>query len=293
MSHTSLRTAAIAYALLTATSKAVGIFAIGTDNNFYRFDSASPGSVSQFGMNGAASGIVDIDVHGADGKLYGSTSTGAVSSINSTNGTQAAAYSPSTPYDAPLTAFDHNPAADRVRIVAGNFNYRIVPNVVTAPQPAGVPGTVTPDGTFSFFDSTGMTPRTGITVLGAGYTNPIDNAPSTLLYTLTSDGFLNSHSTPAGAFGNGNAVGIAGLGFTPVGAGFDIASAALGGFGYAYDGTSLRQINLGTGTSVSLGSVGLPVGVSVRSLAVVPEPSTLLLGALAGFGLLRRQRAHG
>lgn len=171
------------------------------------------------------------------------------------------------------------PGEDR----AGNFNYRIVPNVVTPPQAPGTPGTVTVDGKFSFFDSTGADSRPGLTLLGAGYINPINNAPSTLLYTLTSDGFLNSHSTPAGSFGNGNAVGTVGLGFVPVCSGFDIGQ---DGFGYAYDGTNLRQINLTSGTSTSLGAVG----VGLRSLAVIPEPTAALLGAGASLGFLRCRR---
>lgn len=276
-------TAAAVYGAMIASSQAVSIYGIGIDNNFYRFDSLSPGTVTQVGAAGIAASLVDIDVHGADGRLYGMEANGNTSSISYVNGSLTSAYSPSTAYDASVTAFDHNPAADRVRIVAGNFNYRIVPNVVTSPQLPGTPGAVTNDGTYSFFDSTGMISRPGVTVMGAGYLNPIDNAPSTLLYTITSDGFLNSHSTPSGSFSNGNAVGVVGLGFIPVGSGFDIGQ---DGFGYAFDGTDLRQIDLTTGTSTSLG----PVGVQLRSLAVIPEPSSTLLGAVAALGFLRRRR---
>ncbi len=280
--HRITITAAAAYGALVTVSQAVSIYGIGIDNNLYKFESTSPGSVTQVGAAGAAASIVDIDVHGADGRLYGMTANGTTSSINYADGTQTFAYSPSSAYAASVTAFDHNPMADRVRIVAGNFNYRIVPNVVTPPQAAGTPGAVTDDGSYSFLDTMGAA-RTGLTVLGAGYTNPINNAPATLLYTLTSDGFLNSHSTPPGQFGVGNAVGTLGLGFTPVGSGFDIGQ---DGFGYAYDGVNLRQINLMTGTSSSLG----PVGVGLRSLAVIPEPSAALLGAAAALGFLRRRR---
>lgn len=271
------------YGAFAAAAQAVSIFGIGIDNNFYLFDSSSPGTVVQVGASGAASSLVDLDVHGADGRLYGMAANGAVSSIHTGNGQLTAAYSPLTPYGAAVTAFDHNPLADRVRVVAGNLNYRIVPNVVTPPQAPGTIGAVTTDGTFSFFDASGMLSRTGLTVLGAGYTNPVDNPSSTLLYTLTSDGFLNSHSSPAGSFGNGNAVGSVGLGFIPVGSGFDIG---VDGFGYGYDGMNLRQINLATGTSISLGQVG----VGLRSLAVIPEPSSALLTAVASLGVLRRRR---
>lgn len=287
MKFHSLVTAAASYAALSSASQAVGIIGIGSDNNFYQFDSASPGSVAQFGPNGAASGLVDIDIHGANGLLYGIAAGGAVSSINYGNGGLTAAYSPLTAYGSAVTAFDHNPFADRVRIVAGNSNFRIVPNVVTPPQAAGTPGTVTTDGSFSFFDSTGTSARSGVTILGVGYTFPIDNPASTSLFSITSDGFLNSHTSPAGSFGTGLAVGVVGLGFIPVGAGFDIG---LDGFGYAFDGSALSQINLTTGTSTSFGAIGLPGGVSLTSLAVIPEPSSILLGSLAGLALLRRRR---
>lgn len=286
MKPRSLITAALSYAALVASSEAVGIIGIGSNGNFYQFDSASPGTVSQLGPNGAASGQVDIDVHAANGLLYSMAGNGAVSSVSYSNGSLTAAYSPLTAYGAAVTSYDHNPAADRVRVVVGNSNFRIVPDVITPPQAPGTAGTVFADGSFSFFDSSGTVARTGITILGTGYTNPVDGTPTTLLHTITSDGFLNRHATTAPAFGTGLAVGT-GLGFIPVGSGFDIG---VDGFGYAYDGIGLRRIDITNGSSISLGAIDLPLGVSLTSLAVIPEPSSMLLGSLAGLGLLRRRR---
>ncbi|MEO5714470.1 MAG: DUF4394 domain-containing protein [Luteolibacter sp.] len=280
---TTIITTIITYGILTASSHAVSIFGIGTNNSLYQFDSATPGTVNQIGAAGSASNLVDIDFHGANGLLYGVSSAGLTYTVNIQTGAQTQV---TTPLDtlSGITAIDFNPLADRIRLVgSGNFNARLTPDVQTAPTATQANGTVTMDASFSLFQSDGTTARSGATVLGAGYTNPIDNPSATTLYTLASDGFLSMHTAPTGSFAIGNAVGVAGLGFIPVGSGFDIG---VNGSGYAFDGTNLRLIDITTGTSTSLGAVG----VGIRSLAVVPEPSTYLLGAVACLGLLRRRR---
>ncbi len=285
MTINSLITATIAYGFLTATSGAVVIYGIGSNNSLYNFDSASAGLVTQIGASGSFSNIVDIDFHGANGLLYGLSSTGQAYTINTQTGAQTLVTNPITALTG-IYAIDFNPMADRIRLAGtGNFNGRLTPDFQTPPTAVQPNGTVTNDGTFAFFASDGITPRSGVSVLGAGYTNPINNPGSTLLYTISSDGFLNSHTAPAGAFGNGVAVGA--LGFVPVGSSFDIS---IEGLGFASDGANLMSVTLATGASASLGAIGLPGGVGLRSLAVVPEPSTLVLGSLAGLGLLRRRR---
>lgn len=287
MSIHSLITATLVSGALTATSGAVGIFGIGANNNLYSFDSASPGLVTQIGANGSFSNIVDIDFHGANGLLYGVSGTGQAFTINVQTGVQTLVTTPGTALSG-ITAIDFNPLADRIRLAGtGNFNGRLTPDVQTPPTATQANGTVTLDGTYAYFAADGTTVRSGVNVLGAGYTNPSNNPSGTALYTLSSDGFLNLHTAPTGTFGNGVAVGA--LGFTPVGSAFDIDIA---GLGYAYDGANLRTITLATGASASLGAIGLPGGTGLRGLAVVPEPSALLLSGLAGLGLLRRRRPN-
>lgn len=287
MSIHSLITATLSFGALTAASQAAGIFGIGTNNNLYSFDSLSPGLVTQVGASGSFSNIVDIDFHGANGLLYGISGTGQAFTINPQTGVQTLVTTPGSALSG-ITAMDFNPFADRIRLAGtGNFNGRLTPDVQTGPTAMQANGTVTQDGTYAYFTADGSTPRTGVNVMGAGYTNPINNPADTTLYTLSSDGFLNLHTTPAAAFGNGFAVGA--LGFTPVGSGFDIDTNRVG---YGYDGVNLRTISLASGASMSLGAIGLPDGVGLRNLAVVPEPSALLLSGLAGLGLLRRRRAN-
>ncbi|MCW1885606.1 DUF4394 domain-containing protein [Luteolibacter flavescens] len=284
---------AIASGLLATSASAVTIYTIGSDNSFYSFDSAVPSVVTQVGAAGSAAGYVDLDVYGANGSLYGITASGSGASINLSTGASSGGWTPNTnPITGAVNAFDFNPAADRVRVISngGTNNYRVQPDFASAPQTITNPGGVTVDGGFNFTSSTG-TLRPGIFVLGAGYTNPGNNPASTILYTLSSDGFLNSHTTPAGSFGDGVAIGAAGLGFTPTGSGFDID---LEGIGYAIansDGVSnLYAIDLTTGVGTLVGAVGTTTGLTFNGLAAVPEPSTALLGALAGLALLRRRR---
>ena len=270
------------------TAQAVVIYGLGSDSRLYSFDSASPGTVTNIGPS---PGLVDIDIHGVNGLLYGVSSSGLAYTINTSSGAQNLVTTPLTALSG-LTAMDFNPLADRIRLAgSGNSNARLTPDAQTPPNATQTTGTVTPDGTFSFFQSDTTTARPGVSILGVAYTNPINNPANTTLYSLSSDGFLNIHTTPSGAFGNGVAVGP--LGFVPVGSGFDIAADGSGPFlgsAYAYDGVNLRLVNLSNGTSGSLGAIGLPGGVSLVGLAVIPEPSAMLLGAVGGLCLLRRRR---
>ncbi|MEK7953392.1 DUF4394 domain-containing protein [Luteolibacter soli] len=283
----------IASGLLASSADAVTIYTIGSNNSFYSFDSATPGTVTQVGASGAASGYVDVDIYGANGALYAISGSGAGSQINLATGASSGGWTPNTnPITGAVTTFDFNPAADRVRVISngGANNYRLQPDFASAPQTVTSPGAVTVDGGFSFTSSSAVA-RPGVSVVAAAYTNPGNNPPSTILYTLSSDGFLNSHTTPTGSFGNGVAVSAFGLGFTPTGSGFDID---LTNTGYALANasgvTNFYSIDLTTGVGTFLGSVGSTPGLTFSGLAAVPEPSTALLGALAGVGLLRRRR---
>lgn len=289
----SLFLPAIACGLSLSSADAVTIYTIGSDNSFYSFDSAAPGTVSQVGASGAAAGYVDVDIYGANGALYAISGSGAGAQINRTTGASSGGWTPNTnPITGLVTTFDFNPVADRVRVISngGASNYRLQPDFASAPQTVTNPGAVTVDGGFSFTSSSAVA-RPGVNVFGAAYTNPGNNPASTILYTISSDGFLNSHTTPAGTFGNGVAVSPFGLGFTPTGSGFDID---LTNTGYALANaggiTNLYSIDLSTGIGTFLGAVGTTPGLTFNGLAVVPEPSTALLGALGGFALLRRRR---
>ncbi len=274
MSFQSKIITGLALGSFAATAQAVTIYGLGTDARLYSFDSATPGTVTNIGPS---AGLVDIDFHAANNLLYGVSSTGLAYTINTSNGAQTLVTTPLSSLSG-LRAMDFNPVVDRIRLAgAGNSNFRLTPDFQT-PGPVAN-GTVSTDGNF--------TPP-GFSVLGVAYTNPFDGTATTTLFSVGDNGTAGALFSHSGAptFNTLTQVGL--LGFTPVGAGFDIDIA---GNGYAYDGINLRQINLGTGVGTNLGAIGLPGGVSLDGLAVViPEPSAALLGSLAGLALLRRRR---
>ena len=86
MSFQSFITAAVAYGVLAGSSHAVTIFGLGAGGQLYRFDSATPGTVSAVGSP-LAGGIVDIDYRGSNNTLYGISGSGSTYSINTAVGT--------------------------------------------------------------------------------------------------------------------------------------------------------------------------------------------------------------
>ena len=165
---------------------------------------------------------MDIDFHGANGLLYGVSTSGSAFTMNTATGAQSLVTTPLSTLSG-LTAMDFNPLADRIRLAgSGNSNARLTPDVQTGPNATQPNGTVTPDGTYSFFQSDAVTARPGVSILGVAYINPTNNPANTTLYSISADGFLNIHTTPGNTFSNGVAVGA--LGFVPVGSAFDIAA---------------------------------------------------------------------
>ena len=262
----------------TATSlQAATIYGLTSSNGLISFDSATPGTINNIGTISQA-GIVDIDFFPVNGLLYGITSNGNTYSINLGNAAASFLFAPLTALSN-LTDLDFNPVADRMRIFGDtDANYRMVPNVTTAPSAPGTAGTVISDGTFS---------NTAFTLVGSAYTNNFDGAATTTLYSIdTATDSLVIHSVGP-QFNTVAAVGI-GLGPT-LGAnvGFDIDSA---GTAYLSDDNNFLTVNLATGVATSVGTVG---GSGLISIAAVPEPASSLLG-LAGLVMFatRRRRVN-
>ncbi len=277
MSYQSLVTAAISYAALTISSHAVLIYGLGTGGQIYSFDSGSPLSMTPVGT-ATATGIVDIDFRKSNGKLYGIAGNGNTSTININSGLVTNLFSPSHSLGGTVSGFDFNPAADRMRIaVNGTNNFRMVPDgIVGMPQGTVVSGATGGDGLF-------LTPM-GVTLLDVAYTNPFSGSPATTtLFSIGSDGILYTHPAAGGPTFNMVAA-VGSLGFVPVGdVSFDIDAS---GLGYMTNGTTLYTVDLGTGLATSLGTLGQ----GLTSIAIVPEPSGVAFGGIAGLALLRRSR---
>ena len=276
MTRQSVLTASLMTALLSSGALGSTIYGLSSANELYRFDSSSPGAATLVGSI-SQPGIVDIDFHAANGKLYGLTSNGTAYDINVSTGAATFLFSPSLSLSG-VADFDFNPMADRLRVSAtGNANYRLVPDFITAPSPAGTAGAVVEDGTF-------LVP-TGVTILSNAYTNAFDSPASTELYSIGSDGVLYLH-TNGPQFNTMTAVG-AGLGITPAGAvGFDISG--LDNAAYLSHGSDFYSVNLAAGTASLMGTSNAAL-VSIAA-APIPEPSAAALGAAAILGALRRRR---
>jgi len=284
---TRLLTSAIASVVLAGTARAVTTYGLGADNHLYRFDSAGGVSVD-VGLISAA-GIVDLDFHAANGVLYGMTSTGLAYGIDTATGNASLRVTSGASLTGTVQDFDFNPVADRLRVsTSGGGNFRVIPDFTTSPSPGGMAGGVTVDGTYSGAPG-------GVIIVGTAYTNAFDTpalntipAHSTTLYSIGSDGRLYVHSNGAGAagsFGVMMAVGTDTIGALGMNVGFDITADNLA---FVSNGNSIYTVNLTTGDFSDLPS--LVIGPAITSIAVVPEPSTMVLGALAGLAMLRRRR---
>ena len=277
MTLQSIITATVAYATLAATqAHAIVIYGLGSGGQIYRFDSAAPGAFNAVG-SATAAGIVDIDFRGSNNRLYGLSGTGATSTISVSNGMLTPLFNPSHSLGT-VSGFDFNPAADRMRIIGGGVNnFRMVPDGI-AGMTAGtvVNGAGGADGVFGVPMS--------VTLLDVAYTNPFNGIAGTSLYSIGSDGILYNHpAVGAPQFNVLSAVGSLGISLAGD-IGFDIDA---GGTGYLVSGSSLYTVNLTTGAAGLVGTLGQPL----TSIAVVPEPSAVLLGGVASFALLRRRRA--
>ncbi|CAN5803950.1 hypothetical protein BH10ACT1_BH10ACT1_32040 [soil metagenome] len=94
----------------------------------------------------AGTTLVGIDVRPATGVLYGLGSDGQLYGVNRSTGTADKVGTPIPTFDATSgVGFDFNPAADRVRVVAGTKNYRLQPDtgaVLGEGATPGTPGTI-------------------------------------------------------------------------------------------------------------------------------------------------------
>jgi hypothetical protein len=262
--------------------------------------------------------LVGIDVRPQNGGLYALgvnavANTATLYLLNPQSGSAAVVGTTSsqitfttdgaTPVDLPDPAvvgygFDFNPAADRLRVVAGSLNFRVNPNTGIPVDGNNGGGAVTgtnPDGPING----GTT-----TVDGAGYTNNSPNNGSiTTLYTIdasTNSLFIqNPPNNGTQTLGQTISLGGNPLDFT-ANSGFDIApgvnapsSSAAVTTGSAaatltVGGTAgLYQINLVNAQATLIGSLG---SLAVRDLAIwspLPIGNTLAQDgtSLVRFGL--------
>lgn len=275
MNNTRIRVvfflAALLLSAITLPSRGEEIVALTTANTLLKFDSATPGIVgAPISITGLLPDetLYDIDFRPADRKLYAIGSSNQVYRIDSL-GAATAVSTLSVALDSSLHfGIDFNPAVDRLRIVSpAGQNLRA--NVDT-----GATLTDTPlNGAATGADS-------------VAYTNPdTDPNTGTALFYIGSGSPANLFNT---ANPNGGVLALVGsLGAnSTLRVGFDISRTAIA---YAsltdaqtFDST-LYTIDLATGAAAPLGVIDSGL-FSIAGIATqpVPEPGTLLLGAIGG-----------
>ncbi|AWM39918.1 FG-GAP repeat protein [Gemmata obscuriglobus] len=282
------------------------------------FDTAAPTVTQTTAITGVTGSetLVGIDFRPQNGLLYGlgvnaaadtatlyaiSTRTGVATAVG-TAGSIAFTTDGTTVVDLPDPAtvgygFDFNPAADRVRVVAGSLNFRADPNTGAGVDTDNNAGNgINPDGPVN----TGTT-----SVDAAGYTNNQPNNGSiTTLYTLdaTSNSLFIQNPPNAGTQVSVQTITLGGstLDFTAVN-GFDIpagvnapssnaAVTAGSAFAVLNDGstTGLYSIDLVNGQATLIGNVGTGA-TAVQGLAIQSDQGGFPAIALSddGASLLR------
>lgn len=282
-----------------STIHAASIVGLTTGNQIVRFDSANPGAVTDpIAVTGLLGGhtLQGIDFRPIDGALagvsLGSNGQAQTYTINTTTGVATTIGSLFSVLPATTFGIDFNPVPNALRIVTdaeGNFR-------------------ITGGGAGTLMTDTNLTRTAGqadpnLRVVSAAYSNNVPGglAGATTLYvidaftgSLYNQGILNFAAPTSQAQGpNGGLLTL--IGSLGRGAnlsnniGFDINNI---GENFVSLNNGLYGINLGTGQTNLLGTIGRNVLIRDIAAEPVPEPSTVLISALGllSLGLLRRNR---
>lgn len=284
----SMRTALAAAAFLAcATSQAVTLIGLNSQNQISRFDTANVGAALNISITGLAAGdrLVGIDTRPKDGKVYGVSLSNQLYTVDEMTGAATLVAALSAPVIQANLGYgiDFNPVAD----FGTGASLRLVSS-------AG--------SNFAINAATGVVGNAANTIAsgfsGVAYSNstlkPVAAPASTALYYIDSNN--DTLAMAPSAFNAPTITAVGALGVDVLKAnGFEIL-----GNGQAYAalnvdaGTSLAtgiySINLGTGAATLLGVYnGTLSGLTVSA---VPEPGTsaMMVLGLLGMGLLSRRR---
>lgn len=292
----------LSFASAAATAGPVAYVLGNGGTTLHRFDVDSPGGAVTIPvtLGGAAASLDDIDFRPLTGQLYAYDDVAdAYYTVDVNTGALTTASGAGiAPTGTDKLGLDFNPMIDRMRTVT-----ELGENIVYNPLTGGT--TVATDLFYGAGDpNAGVTPQ----VVANAYTNNLFGgyAAATVQYVL--DANLNSLATLANNAGTLTTIGQVTLGGSVLDfdtdAGFDIFVDPMGtNIAYALlnvgNVASLYTIDLTSAVATRVGD--LPGGFgTIRGLAVtpaaVPEPSSMLLAALAAAGLaaprlLRARRA--
>lgn len=278
--------AAAGLAVLAGTAQAELVVATTASGFLISFDSATPGitlsgaAIQGLGVNEE---IVGLDRRPSTGELIGLGSFGIMYSIDPVT---AVATSLGLLDGAVLSGsafgFDFNPVADRIRIASDmEQNLRVNPTVS--------PMFATVDTSFTYAAGDPNFGE-GTDISFAAYSNNFAGALATTLYVIdAANDVISTVNNP----NDGQLTTIAPLNVDigPRG-GFDISGAT----GTAYlaalpasgSTSAFYTVNLDTGELTLIGEIS--GGLELRTLTVVPAPSSLALFGITAIALRRRRR---
>jgi Domain of unknown function (DUF4394)/PEP-CTERM motif len=239
------------------------------DGKIVTFDSSTPMTIaSAFSITGLTAGdtLIGIDLRPANALIYGVSQTGRVYTLT-TSGVASLISTLSIVPTGGKFGFDFNPMADRLRIIS-ETDQNLAANVtdgVTASQ-------------------TAITRAGGaIDILASAYTNNRPGATSTVLYGIDSvqDTLVVTAAPSGGVYTN---VGSLGVGLTNTNhASFDISGTS--GIAYLSIDSAFYTLNLATGATTFVDTIGSGPLIGFTATGAVPEPATWGMMIL-GFGII-------
>lgn len=259
MRHARFVTAAaiaLGAALPAVAAPAVGL--VG-DRTLVRIDAATGMASGAMEVTGVER-LLGIDVRPGTGALVGVAADGAIVTIDLDSGaaTEVARMDKLPPMDVGPVVVDFNPAADRLRVMAGTTNHRVHPDT----------GEVTVDGSLAF-EAGDMHAGEAPMIVAAAYTNSHGKPEKTAMYDIDATiGALIRQTVP----NDGTLAAVGKLGIAAPGEvyAFDIATTpAMENTAWLATGGMLYAIDLDTGAA------GAPVAIEgldgeLRDMAVLP-----------------------
>ena len=166
------------------------LYALTEDERLLRFSVVAPAAIlAEAEISGLEDGdeLVGIDVRPATGDLLAVGTSSTLYTIDPESGEATAIGEPFEPaIDGELVGFDFNPTVDRIRLVTDTGqNLRLNPETgLIGVNPDTDEPTI--DGEAAYADGDDNADATA-SLSGAGYTNSVEGAESTVLYVIDTD----------------------------------------------------------------------------------------------------------
>ncbi|MBW4554295.1 MAG: DUF4394 domain-containing protein [Aphanocapsa sp. GSE-SYN-MK-11-07L] len=255
----------------STTGADVKLIGLTSANGLVSFSAKAPTQIKTIQVTGLDGKLIGIDHRPANGLLYGLTSRSQLYTINPQTGAATLVSSLAKPLSSDAkVSIDFNPVPDRLRLVdsnGGNFRVNVDTGEMITDQPLGY---------MADDPNAGKTPA----ITAIAYTNAFIGPPSPAgvtpptrtaqMFDLdTALNILVQQNPPND--GRLKTIGALNVNFSPT-VGLDIFSRQPGeNTAFAVSGSTLYTINLGTGATAALGSIGNGK-LGLIDLAAAPMP---------------------